>query len=234
MLDRIKSCLGLINFIKNILGQHEIVTIRTKFFDNSDTQYKYSFKIRPHDKRGITIHGIVKTFELIRSQSNKIRNEQIERLWMRNFGFCEDSSIYVLFLAPEHEGSREYDDSVINAFQILNFLQDVIGLKQNITFNSNIYASANCDDRFGFDLLDDYYEIFGNADKKITIDDIYDIFVEMKSQMKKHNEAQSDADRRYYHFEGFFIDIDDEEPYPESFPKNSIRYSIEWCAVWGC
>ena len=73
-------------------------------------------------------------------------------------------------------------------------------------------------DKFGLNVLDDLYDLFGNADKKIVIDDIIDLFKEISQQFNYIYDLNTG---RCYFFQKFIIDHMD---------SNSV---VTWRVRWG-
>lgn len=64
----------------------------------------------------------------------------------------------------------------------MRIILETVGLKENIMFNSGLrdYNSS-------INKRQQYYEIYGNSDKKIILEDIYDLFVDIDDTIEKEN-----------------------------------------------
>jgi len=94
-------------------------------------------------------------------------------------------------------------DTLKSCIEVLLFLKELIGLRENITIDSNIFKHYGCGDGSN-GLLDeskDIVKIYGRKKGGITMDDIIDAFQKMEKQFAKLE--KNNLYGRSYYFEGF-------------------------------
>ena len=225
MRSNIYSCLQILEFIKNIIASPKSVKINTNIFykninDGQNDLYHNEdlYKISTGAKNKISYCEIMKLFKHMNKQFKKIENYDLdEYIYISNFKYNERKKMYKVKLInrDEIDECEWYTYGVNNCIAILRFIQKIIGLKNDIIVNSGIYSLLEVY-KFDLDKRDDLHILFGNADKKITLDDIYDLFIDIDSQFKIIDEKKL-INTDFFHFEG--IDV----PYKND-PLNCMIY----------
>ena len=101
-------------------------------------------------------------------------------------------------------------NDIDNALDVLKLVKVLVGREKPITIDSGIFEHFDED----LDLSKDIYEIDGNKNRPIDIDDIYNVFKQMAKQFKYLED--NDLEGRTYFFEG--IDYDE---------KNK-QFKLQW------
>ena len=217
MRTDICSCLKILEFIKNIIASTKSVKINTNIFykninDGQNDLYQHEdlYKINTGPKNKISYCEIMKLFKHMNKQFKKIENYDLdEYIYISNFKYNERKKIYEVKLIKRDkiDECEWYTYGVYNCIAILKFIQKIIGLKNDVTVDSAIYSWLLETGEFDLDERDDLHILFGNADKKITLDDIYDLFMDIDSQFKILDEKL--VDHNFLYFEG--IDVPDKD-----------------------
>lgn len=224
--NEIYPCLRAIEFMKNIIGGIHNVTIDTNIYyininDGEYNLYHHEdiYTIHAGQKNKITFCKIMKLFEHMDEQFEAILDCDLdfeEYIYLSDFKYNKRKNIYEVKLKNYDELNRPYTYGIYNCIDTLEFIQKVIGLKNDVMFNSEIYSHVlDCSEEDNLDRRDDLYILFGNANKKITLDDVYDLFKDMELQFDIINEKKIS---RSFYFEAIKIDNN----------KKSLTYKIFW------
>lgn len=110
--------------------------------------------------------------------------------------------------------SKLFKKNIFNMQSIdaLKFADDMIGRKYTITMDSGIFRH-NINDKL-LDKTKDIYELYGDKDNKIEMDDIIDMFKKMQKQFDEMEKKR--LDNRSYYYEGIEYDM------------NRKMYKIYW------
>ena len=240
------SCIGMIKFVKKIFNCDHNVNINTNIYKKNINNYDNDlsieddlYLIKANSKNRINFNHIMRLFNHMTEQfdnlsentdsddSDNILDFPYEKLSNHNY-FIHVSKIkynkhdktYHVILEQDTNNDFFFFPGLYCWTETLEFIKKIIGLKQNITFYSNIYfhVSKECD----VDDKEDYYEIYGNDDKEITFDDILDLYNDLQKQFDTIYKIKSD---RYYLFSGYDNFDDYDHDYGD---KNNVIYSIWW------
>ena len=221
MFNDFDLCVKTLEFASKIIGSKHDVVVNTNihrknpdFFDSVDDIYV--IKAKPK----ITLSCIIRLFEYMRSQFDIDIYWQMKYLLIYDFKYNKKLKRYYVVLKTCDIFVYMHHHCAYIPLGVLNFAKSVIGLKQNVIVNSGIYNHMfieDCD-KFGLNVLDDLYDLFGNADKIIDIYDVIDLLKEFSQQFNHMYDLDTG---RNYSFENFFI---------EHMDGNSV---VTWRVYWG-
>lgn len=223
-------CLKTLEFVKDVLGGSRRIIIDTNIFslninngENDLYHHEDLYIIDASSKNKITLEKIIKLFKFMENQFVSIPIHHMdEYIFFNGFNYNKREKIYHVLLNDREETEPYYTHGVYCSLYALEFVQKILGLKRNIYINSGIYDHVWHDEDYGLDKNEDFHIIFGNTDKKITIDDIYDLFDDMHKQLIIVDEKNTG---RSFCFEGIKID---KNKYNHINESNVIQYRICW------
>jgi hypothetical protein len=224
-------CLKTIEFVKNIIGLTCNITVDTNIFsmnitdgENGNHHCEDIYVIEASSKNKISIDKIINLFKHMKYQIECFEELFDVYAYFDGIKYNKQRKIYEILLKDRKSINPFYNLGATNCIYALEFTQNILGLKKNVLINSNIFSHIFPWEHkeYGLDTSEDMYMIYGNADKKITIDDIYDLFNDMHSQLIIIDEKNIG---RSYCLEGIKID---NEHYKHLSKPNTIQYSIRW------
>lgn len=99
--------------------------------------------------------------------------------WFAGFKYDKKKNIYNAIF-KEEDYSSSWGITIYH--DLMTIINEIIGLKQNVVFNSGLYDYDS-----SINKREQYYEIYGDPDKKIILEDIYDLFISINNKIKKEN-----------------------------------------------
>ena len=169
------ACHQTLQFYKQLIGL-ETATIDTNIYRTyrPDKRAKDIYVIQPQTT--IKVTDVANVYKYMKRQIAKVGVN------VNTYGFQYIYKRDVYRAVIESVDGADYN--VNDAIYVSKFLQQVIGRKTNIVINSNIVFHADdTDNEYNLDVADDRHELFGNADKKIDIDDVIDLFNGFQEQL---------------------------------------------------
>lgn len=226
MTSDIRSCLVAIKFIKEIYKSDQVITVDTQIYrkNNFYTTYGDLCQIAPESDRGINFDDILKLFVHMKHQFDNVTDDY---LWISDIRYVKMKKMWVVFLKKYVPVNTNGADILI---YVLDFIKQVYGLRNNVMLDSCIYYQLDSHnlDSHKFDLNNDIYELFGNADKKISIDDVQDLFTDVAAQMEN---VENTVKKKYSIKLLAFNPWADSIPwhkYPDYISKDSVKFRIWW------
>ena len=183
----IVPCLIALKFAKKIVGLDHNIIIDTQLYKLNASQNKdFSesddiFKIFANPQYPISIISMCELFQHMTNQYEKLNDLTT---------FCIISSIKYnhkkkkYCVEWEKYDNGEYTMGPYNCNTAMTFAYSVICHKDNIFVDSTIFRH-NIHAEGRLDINQDHYELFGNDDKRIDLDDVIDLFEEMDLQFKE-------------------------------------------------
>lgn len=214
--------LKMLDFINKIIGSTTNVLIDTHIYHKNITDGKNNlyhhediYLISANPKKKITLYKIKKLFKHMDKQFKAINDENEEDyVYISDFKYSQRRKMYDVILLDGCDIDHWYNSGMDTCLNVLKFTKKIIGLKNDVNFDSSIYSHLLDPEEENLDIIDDSHILFGNADKKITLDDIYDLFNDMYSQFEVVYEKNTG---RSFCFEGIQIEN-----------NNPLTYRIHW------
>jgi len=228
MSKELYPCIKALDFASKIVDLKRNIIVNTniynKNFNNDDDEIDFTedlYIIETNANSKISLNDIIKLFNHMEKQIYKIEcqtNDYNELIYVffNGFKYNKRTKIYEAKFRHRDEIKDFYQSGMRMSIKTLEFANNVVGLRFNIAFNSNIYKHLL--DTSEINPYEDFHELYGNSDKKISIDDVYDVFVEINHQFKNPK-----CDERSYHLENIRID-------EEFISRNGTPI---FCISWG-